>query len=326
MNASERIRISQSALLGLAVGDAFGVPVEFMAREEVRALNLREMVGKDTPCTFNSRWSATIPAGAWSDDTSMTLAAMDSIIRCGGKIDWEDVMRRFENWWNRGEYTCLSFPFGLGNNVDNALYRFAKGVPALKCGGRSELDNGNGALMRILPFSLHCIFRGLDLDRTAEIVGNGSALTHGHDTSRMCCLIYTEFMRGLLAGMSKEDALARVRSIDYARFYSPAALTACRRVISEDFLTIRDADIHPTGYVVDSLEGALYAVLHGTDYEDTVLSAVHLGYDTDTVGAIAGSLAGAMYDMAAIPARWLDKLRSREMLEAAAEKFAVIDC
>ena len=124
-------------LLGLAIGDAFGVPVEFMSRREVRALDLRDMVGRDTNPGFQGRWTDMIPSGAWSDDTSMTIAAMSSIIEKKGEIDWEDIMRKFDDWWFRSQYTSLDFPFGLGSNISASMTRYLNGVPALECGGKA---------------------------------------------------------------------------------------------------------------------------------------------------------------------------------------------
>ena len=176
--------ITKDALLGQAVGDAFGVPVEFMYRKEVRALNLRDMVGKEDRLPFFSRWGHMIPRGTWSDDTSMAVASMASLISRHGQIDWEDHLRQFSSWWTESRYCCLDAPFGLGGNTSAALHRYRMGRPALECGGTGLMDNGNGALMRILPFSLHCIFRRMSTEETVRVISNGSALTHGHDISK----------------------------------------------------------------------------------------------------------------------------------------------
>ena len=124
--------ITQSSLVGLAVGDALGVPVEFMSRQDVRKVSLTEMMGKDTPITFESRWGDLITAGAWSDDTSMTIASMESMIYQGGDIDYDDVMTQFLNWWRHGAYCSLSFPFGLGSTVSKAR-RSTSARPAPRC-------------------------------------------------------------------------------------------------------------------------------------------------------------------------------------------------
>ena len=313
----------RDAVLGQAVGDAFGVPVEFMSRREVRKLHLTEMVGKNTPVEFSSRWSTLIPAGAWSDDTSMMLASMDAFVRSGGRPDYEEHMKRFIAWWNQGEYCCLPFPFGLGNNVGAALERFLKGTPALQCGGRGRMDNGNGSLMRILPFSLYSISHQLDEAEMVDVVGKGSSITHGHDISRMSCVIFTVFLQGLAEEKNLEAAFGRIADFSWKRYFSEEAQDELRDVISPMVHDLSEGEIGETGYVVDTLKTALYSLSHSTDYESAILSAVNLGYDTDTSAAVTGALAGVLYGSRSIPKRWMEALLSRDMIEEAAESFTL---
>lgn len=313
--------IAVSALLGEAVGDALGVPVEFMSRAEVRAVHLTEMVGADTPLGFRSRWGDIIPSGAWSDDTSMTLAAMASIAERGGEIDYDDVMRRFLDWWYRGRYTSLDSPFGLGGTVSDALRRFEMRCPAVKCGGKGVRDNGNGALMRLLPFSLYCAFRGLDFERAVPIINDASGITHAHAISRMCCMIFTAFLGEMLRGGTIREAWDAARARDYA-CYGPEAAEACAALLSDAFPSSDGEQIGESGYVVDTLMAAAHSLLCTSCYEDAVLRAINLGYDTDTSAAVTGALAGAYYGMEGIPERWLAKLRRRELLEETAIRFA----
>ena len=124
MTQSDRIRITNDALLGQAVGDAFGVPVEFLSRADVRLLDLHDMVGVDSDPGFISRWSTTIPKGCWSDDTSMTIASMASFINNHGEIDYQDQLHQFIKWWEDKEYCSFDYPFGLGGNILAALQRY----------------------------------------------------------------------------------------------------------------------------------------------------------------------------------------------------------
>ena len=314
--------ITKNALLGQAVGDAFGVPAEFLSRKDVRALDLREMVGSDSKKPLSSRWGGIIPAGSWSDDTSMTVASMSSFIRNGGGVDYEDQMRQFLRWWNESEYCCLDAPFGLGENISAAFYRYQMGRPALECGGRGFMDNGNGALMRILPFSLHCIFRHLNEQETVRVVSNGSAVTHGHDISKMSCFIWTEFLRSLSDGSGVEAAVDHVEALPYRQWFSEEALDALDVIIKKETRQLTENYIGQTGYVVDTLYSALYSLYHANDFEKSILNAVNLGYDTDTAGAVTGMAAGMLYGLAGIPERWMEALRKRDDLENIAEAFA----
>lgn len=226
MNTNQRKGITKATLLGLAVGDALGVPVEFMSREEVHNVNLTEMMGKDTPLPFDSRWGDLIPSGAWSDDTSMTVATMESMIAQSGGIDYDDVMDHFLSWWENGEFCSLDFPFGLGSTVSRAMANYRMEYPVVECGPKGMMDNGNGALMRILPFSLYCIFKGRDREKTVEIINSATAITHGHSISQMGCLIFTLFLRELLSSKSIEEAWDTTRKLDYTAFYDSSSLDA----------------------------------------------------------------------------------------------------
>lgn len=316
-------------LLGLAVGDAFGVPVEFLSREEVKAIDLQDMVGKDTGLAFVSRWGDLIPSGAWSDDTSMTIAAMASVIEQNGKFDYEDIMKRFRFWWYKGYYSCLEFPFGLGGNIGKALERYIQGCPALECGGKGLRDNGNGAMMRMFPFAVYCIIHDFGDDETADFISKAAAITHGHDINKMSCFIYTQFLRECLRMGNPQMAYASIcrEGKDsykeyYGRYFSRDAIEA-----HEDFLDSYQAgglspeQIGESGYVVDSLKTAVYSIVNTKDYETAVKMAIDLGYDTDTNGAITGSIAGALYGYDNIPKRWLGALRKREELENLANQF-----
>ncbi len=323
MNRNDRIRITKNALLGQAAGDAFGVPVEFLSREEVRLLDLREMAGADTTPGFFSRWGNMIPKGTWSDDTSMTVASMASFISHHGEIDYPDQLCRFIKWWEEKEYCCLDYPFGLGGNISAALKRYQMGCPALKCGGTNIMDNGNGALMRILPFSLYCIFRHLNRKETIVVAGNGSAITHRHEISRICCFIWTEFLRSVCETADLETAIHHIESLPYEQWFSRETIDAVRFISGKRIRELTENNIGQTGYVVDTLYSALFSLYHADRFEKAILNAINLGYDTDTAGAVTGAAAGILYGSESIPIRWMADLRKREDLERTAEQFAL---
>ena len=234
------------------------------------------MIGKDTPIQFESRWGGLIPAGAWSDDTSMTVATMISIISQDGNINYDDIMRRFVAWWKGGEYCSLSFPFGLGKTVSKAMNNYRSAI----------------------------------------------AITHGHAISQMGCLIFTLFLKELLEKETVIAAWEATKHINYLSYYDSATLDAYRLLLSDVFLKVSEEQIGETGYVVDSLMTAVYSMLRGKNYEEAVLTAINLGYDTDTNAAITGALAGAYYGLESIPIRWLSALRRCDYLEDVAARFA----
>lgn len=320
-NIEKASQITRSALIGQAVGDALGVPVEFLSRAKVRSINLTEMVGSDVPHNFHSHWGDQLPAGTWSDDTSMAVAAMASITRKCGAIDCDDIMDRFTGWLNRGFYTATGRTFDVGNTVSTALHNYSIGIPSINCGPANYHANGNGSLMRIFPFSLYCIFNGLDFDVTREIIYTASGLTHGHVISKFGCLVFTVFLKELLTAASIEDAWENTRQRSYTNCIDTGSFDVYRRLFAPDFVANAESIIGETGYVVDTLMTAVYSMLTGHDYESTVLTAINMGYDTDTNAAVTGALAGAYYGIDSIPDRWKNKLLGLHKLERYADNF-----
>lgn len=324
-HALDLLQLTNATLLGAATGDAFGVPYEFLYRHQIDELTLGGMSGCDCADVPDSRWGHIIPAGSWSDDTSMSVATMEAISSCGGRIDHDQVMRAFVSWWDEDRYTSLDEAFGLGGTVDAALWRYRTGTPALACGGTRLHDNGNGSLMRAFPFALWCLAHDLSVAETVQVMSDASALTHAHDISKMSCAAFALVLRGCVETGNPREALARTTQVDFGRWFSRNALKALERVMSPDFARLTRDDIDESGYVVCTLEGALHSVLWGFEqggYRETILECVRLGYDTDTTACVAGALAGSLYGVEEIPQEWLSAVKKRAYLEDVAGRFA----
>lgn len=298
-------------VMGLCVADALGVPVEFMDRG---TLKKDPVVGMRGYGTYNQ------PAGTWSDDTSMTLCLVDSLSK---GLDYEDIMLNFIKWIETGEYTPHGRVFDIGITTRKALMSFKNGIPPLECGRKSEHDNGNGSLMRILPilFYLQSIYgmNFTDIDGAYEIIHNISSLTHGHRRSQIACGIYISVASELVGSMGLETA---VRSGIYSgmEYYGDKKdyiheLKHFERLSRKDFAEIPEEKIKSSGYVVDTLEAAIWCLLNTDNYRDCVLKAVNLGSDTDTVAAIAGGLAGLKYGYESIPQNWINEIVRKEYVE-----------
>lgn len=300
----------KAVILGHAVGDALGVPVEFCSRAELDENPVEDMEGFGT---------YPYPAGTWSDDTSMTLCAFD--VLKDGELDWNRIMQNFKRWFDRGEYTPSGVCFDIGGACMRAINNYSLyGMPALECGGREERSNGNGSLMRILPFILYAVLGGFDGD-DVEMIHNASALTHAHMRSKIGCGICYYVMRELLWEPSADSVyrgleLARRQYFIYPEFYH------YNRIFDPDFKNFSRDEIKSTGYVVDTLEAALWCLLNTDNYKDCVLKAVNLGDDTDTVAAVTGGMAGALYGYEGIPKEWLESLIKREYIEDMCETAA----
>ena len=184
-----------SAIFGLAVADALGVPVEFKSRESLRRDPVRDMREYGTHL---------MPRGCFSDDTSMTLAALDALSEEG---DDEAVMRAFCRWYYSGEYTATGEVFDIGGTCAAALERYKSGISAEGSGLRDAHSNGNGSLMRILPHILKNYFSGAEDAECRERIERASSLTHAHEISRLGCLIYSEIISALLARAERESVM-----------------------------------------------------------------------------------------------------------------------
>lgn len=301
--------IIEDSLFGFAVGDAFGVPVETLDRDSVRKLNLKDM----TTGVHN------VLKGTWSDDTSMVIATMESISNNNGNIDYDDIMNNFIKMKNNGEYTSTGVMFDIGSTTTKALNNYIIDKDILKCGSKEFLANGNGSLMRILPFSLYCIMNNLDDETTKEIINTASSLTHAHDISKMGCYIYTEYLRSIISMKNPFIAFESILEKDY-NCYSKEAKEAYSRLLDETFVEIEENDISSKGYIVDTLESMFYSIINSDDFESSILTAVNLGNDTDTIAALTGSITAIIYK-GVIPQRWQDDLVKKDYLTLVSNKF-----
>ena len=313
MNNDAEYKI-KSIILGHAVADALGVPAEFSEREELDASPVTDMEGFGT---------YPYPAGTWSDDTTMNLCALDSM--CTGELRLNEIMDNFCRWYDKGEFTPAGVCFDIGGACMGAIEKYKHlHLPAHLCGGEDERSCGNGSLMRILPFVLFAEY-GEYSGNWLDIVHLGSSLTHRHERCRVGCGIYSIIVRKLLCRPDVDSVYVGLKRAEKEYKDSPE-LKKYRRIFDADFISLDRNEIKSSGYVVDTLEAALWCLLTTDNYKDCVLKAVNLGGDTDTVAAVAGGLAGALYGLDSIPGKWLDTLIRREYIEDLCERFRAALC
>ena len=292
--------IIENGIYGFAVGDALGVPYEFMSRERMTRYPCVAMTGHGTHDQ---------PTGTWSDDTSLTLATLDGLTEMSEEDGYDTVMSKFDLWLNEGEYS-IDGVFDVGRTTMQAVLKYKRGIPAVDCGGRAIGDNGNGALMRIFPAVIYSLFRHGNIDY--EFIDNVGALTHGHAISKTACRIYADIVQSILQNVEKEKLLSKVDIYGQDEF---------SRLKSADFSLLNESEIKSSGYVVYTLEAALWCFINTNSYKDCVIAAVNLGSDTDTGAAIAGSLAGLYYGKQNIPGEWMELLRGKQLIDALIDKF-----
>lgn len=310
---SQRIRLD--GIIGVVTGDALGCPVQFRSREEIALNPVTTMIGHGT---------YDMPVGTWTDDSSLTLALLDSIRR-NRAINLQDIMYRFALWMTKGEYTPFGESFDIGRGTMESIVRYMKEPDVGTCGGKGEHDNGNGSLMRIMPACLYCNEmqeeRSIADEQAIELIHKISGLTHNHLRAKIACGLYYFMVRSILhhdgslierlqAGIDegfvfyKRDLNNLTEFSYYGRLYNLYA-----------FADTASGEIRSSGYVVDSLEAAVWSLLKTTNFKDALLMAVNLGEDTDTVGAICGGLAGLYYGYEDIPEDWLSVIQRLDWIE-----------
>lgn len=301
----------KSGIIGFSVGDALGVPVEFLNRNTLQRNPVKDMIGYG---------SHPVPEGTWSDDTSLMIAAMDSINICNG-INFDDIMYRFTEWVDNAKYTATNKLFDIGISSSNAIQNYKQGIAAENCGMKGFNENGNGSLMRILPFVYYSYLKKLSREERIYLINIASSLTHAHEISKLGCNIYCDYIILLLNGYSKKEAFDMLKELDYGSYFSNSAISVYSNILSGKLENLNINDIKSSGYVVDSLEASIWCTLKNTSYETAVESAVNLGNDTDTIGAITGSLNGIIYGEKNIPQRWLEKMKKLDYLENLTDEF-----
>ena len=303
-----------AGLLGVCVGDALGVPVEFTTREERLRSPVTTMQGYGT---YNQ------PPGTWSDDSSLTFCLAESL--CQG-FSLDAIAQSFCRWHDQAYWTPHGTVFDIGMTTAAALRRLRwDQVSPLESGGRDASSNGNGSLMRILPMAFY--YQSLEFPELINRVHQVSAITHAHLRSQMSCGIYISIAIRLLEGDDPATAyfkgIQRIQEIYNQPPYT-SELDNFARVLDGKIAQFPMEAIQSSGYVVHSLEAALWCFLTSTSYAQSVLKAVNLGSDTDTTAAITGGLAGLYYGVEQIPQDWRDKIARKDDIVDLAKRLASV--
>ncbi len=293
----------RGCLLGLAIGDALGAAVEF------------QTPGSFEPVTeFRAGGPHDLGPGEWTDDTSMALALADSIADVGWDLD--DQAQRYVDWWRGGKYSSNGRVFDIGITTSAALVRFVETGNARECGATDERSSGNGSIMRLapVPIAYHRCFPD-QLDLLANRALESSLPTHASPQCLSSCRYLALILAGLIHGLERDEVLSAdwepLRRIRGAEELHAEVL----EVALGSFRCRMPPEIVGSGYVVRSLEAALWAFHRADDFREAVLAAVNLGDDADTTGAVCGQLAGAYWGERGIPKKWKQGLAELEFIE-----------
>jgi len=291
----------KDAITGLVIGDAVGVPYEFLSRETLKTRPAKDMVGNGSHNQL---------MGTWSDDSSLTLCLLDAL--CEG-YSLQTIAEKFISWKYNNKWTARGRVFDIGMTTEYSIVRLKKilhnGIVGelenLKYSG-NEHDNGNGSLMRILPLAFHIYKK--PIEEQWEQTWKVSALTHPPFRAAMACLIYNKMLEKIIDGKSLQKSY-KVMCEDITSFwqkenFDEKEFKIFEKILSGNIGSLNEEAIHSGGYVMHTLESSLWVLLHTGSYKGAVLKAVNLGSDTDTTAAVVGGIAGLYYGKDDIPENW----------------------
>lgn len=295
----------KSALYGLLIGDAVGVPYEFNDAKTLAKLDTIDMV---PPKNFQRSHAGELP-GTWSDDGAQMLCLFASLKACG-KFDIYDIADRFVAWYDRGYMAINHRVFDVGIQTSRSLHEYKLSKNPYTSGLVVENGRGNGSLMRVLPVGLHSEYSDQQL---IDYSHQQSLITHGDAVPQICCALYSLWVSSIINGLS----------IKHAYEYAVNTLTEHYQS-RDDFLYQLEERVRPLdyaltgkggGYVIDSLRSVRDVLLNTDNYRDVIINSILLGDDTDTTAAIAGGIAGLYYGYDAIPQPWVDLLAGKGLVE-----------
>lgn len=295
--------IIKNTIYGGAIGDALGMPVECVARDVVRLMDFKEIESK-------INW--------FTDDTSMTLASMDALVKSDFKL--ETFMENFVEWFYNGKYTTLGYPYGYGKGTKNAIAKYFYTGNVNTCGGTDINNNGNGALMRITPVCLALLATQNNWDIIVSILNSITGLTHNHNISKMANVMYCAFLYELIESRDKRIAYRYMINFDYERYFDKETISHFKDLLKIDY-DIEPEDKRNFG-AVETLKCVIYSIMNNNNFKDSIICAINLGYDTDTIAAITGNLAGILYGYENIPKNWLRKLQGKDLINKFIKDFS----
>ena len=298
MNKNKSIDI----LLGVAIGDALGVPVEFKNRNYLKENPITDMIGFGT---HNQ------PAGTWSDDSSLTFCLTEALIE-GYTI--EKSANNLLKWYTENYWTANGDVFDIGNTTLKVIIKLKNGVSASESGLTTEQSNGNGSLMRMSPLIIY--LQNQPIEKRFKIIKEESSITHAHMVSVIACFYFVEFGIGLLNGKEKFEVYKELQKTitDFLRTksISEKEIKYFERLLISNINIDEEEVIFSTGYVIHTLTASIWCILNTNSFEEAVLKAVNLGEDTDTTASVVGALAGLVYRQSQMPEKWINTIKRKD--------------
>lgn len=301
----------KSVLFGVAVGDALGVPFEFRNRKAIGKSPASDMTGYGT---YN------LPAGTWSDDSSLTFCLAEALTT---DFNLNVIGQNFVNWYYKNYWTARGKIFDIGIATKQAIDRLSKGERPELAGGFDVSSNGNGSLMRISPLLFYLSDKSIK--ERYELTKQVSSITHGHIRSVISCFYYLEFALQLLNGNDKYEIYKNLQT-EITNYLISLSISLNEiglfdRLLKQNIYELKEENVSSSAYVLHTLEASIWCLMTTESYKDAVLKAVNLGDDTDTTGAVTGGLAGLLYGFDNIPQKWIKQIARYDDIENLADRL-----
>lgn len=300
----------KSALFGVAVGDALGVPVEFYPRERLI----------QNPVTGMREFGTHgMPKGTWSDDSSLTFCLAEALTQ---DFDMNTIGKNFVKWYKEGFWTPFGEVFDIGFTTRDAIERIIAGHPARTAGNTDFKSNGNGSLMRILPLVFY--LKNKPIEERFQIIQQVSSITHGHIISVIACFYYLEFALQILSGIEKFKIYHNLQTQipEFLKSFDIRKPEEFHRLLNGNIYKENSENIYSSGYVIHTLEASIWCFLNTNNYREAVLKAVNLGEDTDTTAAVTGGIAGLLYGFKNIQKCWISDINGYKEIDDLARRMA----
>ncbi len=304
-------------IVGVIIGDALGSPAQFRRRQYFEERPITKM---EACSIFDT------PPGSWTDDSSLTLATLDSLITSKG-YNINHIAERFVSWLNKGEYTPFGRAYDIGSGCKSGIEKYNITKDPYTSGSDDQMNNGNGSLMRIMPICIYSYLMNTcdkwTTDECLKVIHDTSGITHRHLRAQMACGFYFFMIKHILNDRDNKSLKVCMQEgiKEGYEYYSRndsdiSEREFFKRIIDVERLSgIDPYAIKSSGYVIDTIEAVVWSIITTSTYKECELKAVNLGGDADTVGAIAGGFAGLYYGYESIPKEWISEIQRIEWIE-----------
>ena len=294
----------KSCYYGFLVGDSLGVPVKFIPRETLLNNPVTDML---------EYGSYDVPAGSWSDDGSLLMATMDSLVTKNG-LNYEDMANKILDWLSYAKYTPADYVFDVGMGTLKAMENYRENKLALESGMSGVNYNGNSPLVRMVPLAFYAKEKKLSDAQLIDLASDVSSITHRHEISFIGCYMFLRYLIFLLEGYDKYVSYIKLKDLDYSDF-DKENVYEYHRILEGDIINYPLSEISSSGYIVSTLEAVLWCVNNTDSYHESVIGAINLGEYTDTIAALTGAVTGIIYGYDEIPKRWINSLQKKDYVK-----------